>query len=85
MTQIAISEEIDTSLASAAASRGCSKDELAALLIADGLSREEEYELSPEQESRLLQSIEQAERGETVDGETVMARFRQTLDRIAAR
>lgn len=85
MTRVAIPDKIVASLSSAAESRGCSPDDLAALLISDGLRREQEYELTPEQEAGLLRSIEKADRGELVDGEVVMARFRQTMEKIAAR
>jgi hypothetical protein len=85
MTQIAIPDEVASSLASAATARGCSQDELASMLIADGLHREPELQLTPEQEARLLESVEQAKRGEYVDGDIVMARLDVALKAMAAR
>jgi len=85
MTQIAISDEVAYSLASAASSRGCSQEELASMLIEQGLRLEEEIELTPEQEARLLHSFAQAEHGEVIDGEAVMARFEEALQKIASR
>jgi predicted transcriptional regulator len=84
MTQIAISDEVASSLASAATARGCTQDQLASILIEDGLRREEEYELTPAQEARILESVEQAKRGEIVDGDIVMARFDNGLKEIAS-
>lgn len=85
MTQIAIADEVAAALAAAAASRGCSQDDLASALLEEGLRREEDIELTPEQEARLLESIAQARRGELIDGDVVMARFEQTLQGIASR
>jgi predicted transcriptional regulator len=85
MTQIAISDEVASSLASAATARGYTQDEFASLLIQDGLRREAELQLTPEQEARLIESIQQAKRGEFVDGETVMARFDAALSAMASR
>jgi hypothetical protein len=85
MTQIAISDEVASSLASAAASRGCSQEELASMLIEQGLRWDEEIELAPEQEAHLLQSFAQAERGELIDGSIVMRRFEEALQKIEYR
>jgi hypothetical protein len=85
MTQIAISDEVASSLASAAADRGCSQEELASMLIEQGLHWDEEIELTPEQEARLLHSFAQAERGELIDGEVVMDKFDKALQKIASR
>jgi hypothetical protein len=85
MTQIAISDKVASTLASAAASRGCSQEDLASMFIEEGLRREEEFELTPEQEARLLESISQGERGELIDGDIVMARFEETLREIESR
>jgi hypothetical protein len=85
MTQIAISDDVASTLASAANSRGCTQEQLASMLIADGLYREEEFKLTPELETRLLESIEQAKRGESVDGEIVMARFDAALKAMETR
>ena len=85
MTQIAIPDEVASDLASAATACGCTQDELASMLIADGLHRQEELQLTPEQEARLLESIEQARRGELVDGEIVMSRFDAALKAMEAR
>jgi len=85
MTQIAISDEVAIDLASVASARGCSQEDLASALIADGLSRDEELQITPEQEARLLESIEQAKRGEFVDGAIVMARFDDALKAMEAR
>jgi hypothetical protein len=85
MTQIAIRDEVASILASAATERGCSPEELAAMFIEEGLRREEEFELTPEQETRLLHSFAQSQRGELIDGDVVMAKFEGTLQRIASR
>ena len=85
MTQIAIRDEVASVLASAANERGCSPEELASMFIEEGLRREEEFELTPEQEARLLHSLTQAERGELIDGDVVMARFEEALQKIASR
>jgi hypothetical protein len=85
MTQIAISDEVASSLASAASNRGCTQEELASMLIEQGLRWEEEIELTPEQEARLLQSFAQAERGELIDGDVVMDRFEKALQKIGSR
>jgi hypothetical protein len=85
MTQIAISDEVATSLVSAASSRGCSQEELASMLIEQGLRWEESINLTPEQEARLLHSFARAERGELIDGEVVMDRFEESLRKIESR
>lgn len=85
MTQIAISDEVASILASAASSRGCTQQELASMLIQEGLRREEEFELNPAQMSRLLESVDQARRGEFVDGDIVMARFDAALKAMESR
>ncbi len=85
MTQIVIADEVAAALAAAAASRGCSQDDLASALLEQGLRREEDIELAPEQEARLLESIAQARRGELIDGEVVMARFEQAMQEIISR
>jgi hypothetical protein len=85
MTQIAISDEVASILASAATERGCSQEQLASMFIEEGLRREEEFELTPEQETRLLHSFAQAERGELIDGDAVMAKFEEALQKIASR
>jgi predicted transcriptional regulator len=85
LTQIAISDEVASSLASAAASRGCSQEELASMLIEQGLRWDEEIDLTSEQEARLLHSFAQAERGELIDGDVVMSRIEQALQKIESR
>jgi hypothetical protein len=85
MTQIPVSDEVASILTSAAASRGCSKEELASMLIEQGLRMEQEFELTPQQEARLLESIAQADRGELIDGDIVMARFEQRMHDIESR
>jgi hypothetical protein len=85
MTQIAIPDEVASSLASAATACGCTQDELASILIVDGLHRKEELRLTPEQEARLLESVEQVKRGEFVDGDIVMARFDAALKAMAVK
>lgn len=85
MTQIAISDTAASNLASAAASRGCSEAELASILIEEGLRREEDFQLTPGQEARLLESISQAERGELIDGDIVIGRFDRALQEIESR
>jgi hypothetical protein len=85
MTQIAIRDEVASILAFAATERGCSPEELASMFIEEGLRREEEFELTPEQETRLLHSFAQSQRGELIDGDVVMANFEGTLQRIASR
>jgi hypothetical protein len=85
MTQIAISDEVASNLASAASKRGLSQDELASMLIEQGLRTADEFELTPEQEARLLHSFAQAERGELIDGDVVMGRFEKALQQIQSR
>lgn len=85
MTQIRIADEVAERLATEAAFRGCDVDALASSYIESGLHADSDFELSPAQKTRLLGSIEQVRRGEVVDGDVVMARFRKTLDRIASR
>jgi hypothetical protein len=85
MTQIAISDDVASHLAAAAAQRGCSQEELASLLLEEGLRQDVEFALTPEQESRLLESIEQAGRGELIDGDIVMARFEERLKEIESK
>jgi hypothetical protein len=82
MTQIAISDKVAAHLAAAAADRGCRQEELASALLEEGLRREENFALTPPQEARLLESIEQARRGERIDGDTVMADFDLALKKI---
>jgi ribosome-binding protein aMBF1 (putative translation factor) len=84
MKQIDVSDDVASSLASAAASRGCSQDDLASMLIEEGLRREEEFELTPDQEAMLLQRVEQSKRGEVIDGDIVMARLNKALKEIAS-
>jgi hypothetical protein len=85
MTQIAISDEAASSLASAASNRGCNQDELASMLIEEGLRREEEFEPNPTQQARLLESYAQAERGNLIDGEVVMSKLERALSQIKSR
>ena len=85
MIQIAIRDEVASILASAASERGCSQEELASMFIEEGLRREEEFELTPEQETRLLHSFEQSQRGELIDGDIVMDKFQKALQKIASR
>lgn len=85
MTQIPVSDDVASELSSAAANRGCTEEELASMLIQEGLRLEQHLELTPAMEERLLESIAQAERGELIDGEVVMARFEQALQRIGSR
>ncbi len=85
MTQIAISDEVATSLASAANSRGCTQEQLASVLIEEGLRREEAFELTPEQLGHLLESVEQSKRGEFIDGDIVMERFDAALKEMESR
>ena len=84
MKQIDVSDDVASSLASAAASRGCSQDALASMLIEEGLRREEQFELTPDQEAMLLQRVEQSKRGEVIDGDIVMARLNKALKEIAS-
>jgi ribosome-binding protein aMBF1 (putative translation factor) len=84
MKQIDVSDDVASSLASAAASRGCSQNDLASMLIEEGLRREEEFELTPDQEAMLLQRVEQSKRGEVIDGDIVMARLNKALKEIAS-
>lgn len=85
MTQIAISDKVAATLAAAAASCGCNQEDLASLLIEEGLHRGDQFELTPEMEARLLESIAQAERGELIDGDIIMDRFRKVLREIESR
>ena len=56
------------------------------MFIEEGLRREEEFELNPEQETRLLRrGSAQSRRGELIDGEAVMAKFEKALQKIASR
>jgi hypothetical protein len=55
------------------------------MLIEQGLRWDEEIELRPEQEAHLLHSFAQAERGELIDGNIVMRRFEETLQKIESR
>jgi ribosome-binding protein aMBF1 (putative translation factor) len=84
MKQIDVSDDVASSLASAAASRGCSQNDLASMLIEEGLRREEQFELTPDQEAMLLQRVEQSKRGEVIDGDIVMARLNKALKEIAS-
>ena len=85
MTQIEISDHAASSLASAASSRGCSQDELASMLIEDGLRWEQEFEPTASQQARLRESYVQADRGEFVDGDVVMEKLDRALHTIRSR
>jgi hypothetical protein len=85
MVQIRIEDHIAEDLAAAAASRGCTQEVLASALIEDGLRQDEDFPLTEAQHLRLIESIAQADRGEVVDGEIVMARFQHALERIASK
>jgi predicted transcriptional regulator len=85
MTQIAISDEVASTLSSAATARGCTQGDLASVLIANGLRHEEEFAITPDQQARILHSFAQAERGELIDGEIVMERFAKALQESASR
>ncbi len=85
MIEIALPDKVASNLASGAASRGCREEDLVLKLIEEGLTRDEELKLTPEQEARLLESVEQAKRGEFVDGDIVMARFDAALKAMEAR
>jgi hypothetical protein len=85
MTQIAISDDVAAHLAAAAADRGCTQEDLASVLLEEGLRRDDDFVLSPQQETRLLESIEQAQRGELVDGDSVMAQFGRAMKEIESK
>jgi predicted transcriptional regulator len=85
MTQIAISDEVASSLASAAASRGCDPTVLASFLLEQALREQEEVELTPELESLLLERIRQSEQGELITSEEVDAKFEAFFRELDAR
>ncbi len=85
MTQIAILDEAASNLASAAASMGRSQEDLASMLILEGLREKEDVELSAELESLLLRRIQQSERGESVSSEEVNVRFEAFFQELEAR
>ena len=86
MTQIAISDEVASSLATAAASRGCDPTVLASFLLEQALrEQEEEMEMSPELESLLLARIRKSEDGEFITSEAVDAKFEAFFRELKAR
>jgi len=85
MTQIAISDEVASSLAAAAESRGCDQTDLASALLKQALREHEEIELSPEVASLLLRRIQQSERGEVLTSEEVDAKFESFFQELEAR
>jgi len=84
MTQIAILDEAASNLASAAASMGRSQEELASMLILEGLREKEDAALSAELESLLLHRIQQSEHGESVSSEEVNAKFEAFYQELEA-
>ena len=60
MTQIFVSDEVAAELATAATSRGCSREALATFLLRIGLRQQDDVRLTPQQEERLMESIGQA-------------------------
>lgn len=85
MTQITISEQAASTLASAAQSRGCTQEELASMLIEEALGQNEEISLTNDQIARLKLGIDQIGRGETVPGEVVMAKLDALIEELEAR
>jgi hypothetical protein len=85
MTQIAISDEVASSLASAATARGCSQVDLASALLQQALRDQEDVGLSPELEALLLHRIQQSERGEFITQEAVDAKFEALFQEIESR
>jgi hypothetical protein len=85
MTQIAISDDIASSLASAATARGCSQEDLASALLQQALREQEDVDLSPELEAMLLHRIQQSERGEFITKEAVDAKFEALFRELESR
>jgi hypothetical protein len=85
MTQIVIDDEVAAHLASSAAGRGCSETDLASALLEQALLGDEQMTFAPKTVERLRESVAQADRGELVDGDVVMARFAKALAEIEAR
>jgi hypothetical protein len=85
MTQIVIDDAVAAHLASSAAGRGCSEADLASALLEQALRGDDQMIFAPKTVDRLRESIAQADRGELVDGDVVMARFANVLKEIEAR
>jgi len=85
MTQIAISDDVASSLAAAAVSRGCDQADLASALLKQALKEYEELEFSPEIAALLLRRIQQSERGEVITSEEVDAKFEALFQELEAR
>jgi predicted transcriptional regulator len=85
MTQIAISDEVASSLAVAAAARGCDPTVLASALLEQALREQEEIELTPEIESMLIARIQQSERGEFITNDEVDAKFEAFFSELETR
>ncbi|HEY5328406.1 MAG TPA: hypothetical protein VIJ79_00865 [Acidobacteriaceae bacterium] len=96
MTQLTISDELASAIASKAADWTCSTEDLLQSMLFKLESDEAvgEGPLAPTlgqriradlQDAHLLESISQAERGESIDGDIVMARFERILQEIESR
>jgi hypothetical protein len=108
MTQLTISDELASAIASKASDWTCSTEDLLQSMlfklendeafagrlltpalgdrIRADLARVDQGEyLTGEQQARLFESISQAERGELIDGDVVMARFERALQEIESR
>lgn len=85
MAEILLTDDLAADSATAAANRGCTQEDLASAFIQHGLHQDEGFALTASQQSRLLESIAQSDRGEVVDGNLVMARFDDVLQRMTAK
>ncbi len=86
MAQIAISDEVASTLAAAAISRGCDQGDLASALLKQALHEESEaLEFSPDLAALLLRRVQQSQRGEVITSEEVDAKFEALFRELEAR
>jgi hypothetical protein len=85
MTQIPVSDEVASNLASAASARGCDQADLASALLQQALREQEDAELSPQLEALLLKRIKQSEHGEFITSDEVDAKFAALFRQLEAR
>ena len=84
MTNIAIFDEVADDLTQAAVDRGCSREQLASFAIQDWL-RQQEVELTPEQDQLIRERLTRPDDGAYMTSEEVDAKFEALFDRLRSR
>lgn len=87
MVEVSIPDELDAGLAQAASRDGRTKQDLLCAVIACHLEEDlaANFQLTDQQMTRMKLSIAQAERGEGVPGEVVLAKLEAVIVELESR